>query len=104
MSSILPPLRNLQGKTCSEILSQKPKVGLEESFSTMCIDDIDTGDIAAGITQSEQPTEQNFDMEKFIVNCIHPALACLKDLSSDSGRTTQRLKIVLDLLENKTGK
>ena len=47
--------------------------------------------------------KRHFDINHLIQNCVHPALAKVKDLEKDSSRGTERLKIILKFLHHGTG-
>lgn len=47
---------------------------------------------------------RKFDTNSLILNCVQRALSALKDPKEDVSRTTQRLKIVLNLLKNDKGR
>ncbi|XP_052087598.1 E3 ubiquitin-protein ligase rnf213-alpha-like isoform X5 [Mytilus californianus] len=56
--------------------------------------------VIASITTDQR---RKFDTNSLILNCVQRALSALKDPEEDASRTTQRLKIVLNLLENDGG-
>lgn len=44
-------------------------------------------------------TEEYIDILSLILNCVQPALALVKDPENDSQRTTERIKTVLNLIQ-----
>ncbi|CAC5380698.1 RNF213 [Mytilus coruscus] len=44
--------------------------------------------------------EQQIDILSLIMNCVHSALSMVKDPEKDSPRTTERIKMVLNLIQN----
>lgn len=55
---------------------------------------------------SESEIDESIDILSLILNCVQPALALVKDPDKDSQRTTERIKVVLNLIQesSKTGK
>lgn len=44
--------------------------------------------------------EQQIDILSLIMNCVHTALSKVKDPEKNSPRTTERIKMVLNLIQN----
>ncbi|CAC5391523.1 RNF213 [Mytilus coruscus] len=48
--------------------------------------------------------KKDIDVNQFLMSCIHPALASLRDIDTDIPRTTERLKILSTTLEDASDK
>ena len=46
-----------------------------------------------------KPGGKHIDIQYLILNCVRPALALVKDPEQDSQRTTERIRIVLNLIQ-----
>ncbi|CAC5361652.1 RNF213 [Mytilus coruscus] len=90
----------MYGKSAGEILSGKKKPEKQTKTTTATDENTEIETIAQDESETQLFDQKEFNIKEFILSCIHKALACLKDPPTDSGRTTERLNIVLNLFEN----
>ena len=81
----IPSVAEMHGKSVSALLSSTK----EEKMET------NKGEIV-------EPKRQ-FHINYLISKCVQPALGNVKDPASDSSRAIDRLKIILNCLQNDTG-
>lgn len=95
-------------KSAGEILSSTKQEVKQISENVETLEESELQTYEEDKYEPELFEQKEFHINKFIRSCILKALACLKDPPTDSGhtsgRTTERLNIVLRLLENSQGK
>ncbi|XP_071122875.1 E3 ubiquitin-protein ligase RNF213-like [Mytilus edulis] len=97
--TMIPPLCAMYGKSAGEILSGMKKTESQTKIDIPTMEK--TGSQTNATEKSETPLLDQINL--FISSCIHKALACIKDHPSDSQRTTERLTVVLNILEDHVG-
>lgn len=120
ISKILPSVFDMYGKSAGEILSagklkdelgvetlsgEKPSNELEMKLMRQIYEQkINFKQRSIGSAHTLGFKKKNIDVNQFVMSCIHPALASLRDIDTDTSRTTERLKILLTTLEDASGK
>ncbi|XP_052083737.1 E3 ubiquitin-protein ligase rnf213-alpha-like [Mytilus californianus] len=116
ISKILPSVFDMYGKSAGEILSdgkQMDKLGsgtlssekqsneLEMMIRRQTYEhDISFKQRSIGSAYTLAFKKKDIDVNQFVMSCIHPALASLRDVDTDIPRTTERLKILSTTLED----
>ncbi|VDI48904.1 Hypothetical predicted protein [Mytilus galloprovincialis] len=120
ISKILPSVFDMYGKSAGEILSagklkdelgvetlsgEKPSSELEMKMMRQIYEQkINFKQRSIGSAHTLGFKKKNIDVNQFVMSCIHPALASLRDIDTDTSRTTERLKILLTTLEDASEK
>ena len=86
-----------------EVVEEDPRVEEEEMETNE--GEIDLMDIEIQEKHSDRIVEpkRQFHINYLISKCVQPALGNVKDPASDSSRAIDRLKIILNCLQNDTG-
>ncbi|XP_052086034.1 E3 ubiquitin-protein ligase RNF213-like [Mytilus californianus] len=104
ISTVIPPLCDMCDKSAGEILSSSKQEVKQTSEKVETLEESELQTYEGDKYEPELFEQKEFHINKFIRSCVLKALACLKDPPTDSGhtsgRTTERLNIVLRLLEN----
>lgn len=88
-----------------EVVDEGPRVEEEEEEMETNEEEIDLMDIEIQENHSDKIVEpkRQFHINYFISKCVQPALGNVKDPASDSSRAIDRLKIILNCLQNEVG-